>query len=532
MRPELVMSSSFGQTDFRGPVRYLHAFRAHRRLIVALCVISVGVAAIISYSAAKQYDASADLQIQALPVYGGDPFQGFSLFRQTVDGASPVVAAARVLGSEPYHRAVFKALGPVGNGVTVAVLPLSQADIVSLSATAPSATQAAAAANQYADTVVHLRTVLFQQQLNQKIKLVEAQIAAIPAAARRTSATYQSLAGALGQYRTYIDATDPTVQPLTRAEVPVAASWPRPKLSIAVGLVLGLLLGLGAAVTLELVNPRISREEELMLLHRLPTLARVPRISSRSAHEYLAGRSLLPPEVWKGYRTLRAVLATAGPDGGYPRSILVTSASPGDGKTMTALNLAIALASADLRVTLIDADFHRPMIGTIFNVAGPRDGLVRFLRRPEATNIATTAAPTYPRLKLLLSSREQIHQLHLLETHRVEQLLERLAEDNDVVIIDSPPLPEVAEALALADAAEAVLVAVRIGHTRRDKLSELRELLGRRGISPLGFLVTTRSRPNGETAYDYSTDPSSSPMTAGILVRRGKAERAGRASEK
>jgi receptor protein-tyrosine kinase len=527
------MSSSFGQSDFRGPVRYLQAFRAHRFLIVALCAFCGITAAVFSLTAQKRYDASADLQIQALPAYGGDPFQGFSLFRQTVDGASPVVAAARVLGSAPYQDEVFKELGPLGRGVSVSVVPLSQADIVALQASGPTGTQASAAANKYADVIVNLRSQLFQQELRRKIKQVETQIAAIPESARPTSATYQSLAGTLGQYRSYIDAGDPTVQVLTRAQTPLAASWPRPKLSIAVALVIGLLLGLGSAVMLELVNPRIAREDELGLVHRLPILARVPRITSRAVHEYLAGRGLLPAEVWKGYRTLRAVLATAGRDGGYPRSILVTSASPGDGKTMTALNLAIVLAAADLRVTLVDADFHRPMIGSIFNVTGPQDGLVRFLRDPESDTIATASAPTYPRLKLLLSNREQMQHLQILDTERFERLLELLAADNDVVVIDSPPLPEVAEALALADAAETVIIAVRIGHTRRDKLGELRDLLGRRGIAPLGFVVTTRNRPAGQTPYDYSADPSAAtPIGPEVVVDGRESRRVARASRK
>ena len=72
-----------------------------------------------------------------------------------------------------------------------------------------------------------------------------------------------------------------------------------------------------------------------------------------------------------------------------------------------------------------------------------------------------------------------MHELHLFETQRVRQLLDRLARDSDVVVIDMPPLPEVAEAVAFADASEAVVVCVRIGHTRRDKLAELRDLLAR-----------------------------------------------------
>jgi capsular exopolysaccharide synthesis family protein len=192
---------------------------------------------------------------------------------------------------------------------------------------------------------------------------------------------------------------------------------------------------------------------------------------------------------------------------------MVTSASPGDGKTMTAVNLAITLASADLRVILVDGDFHRPMLASIFDVTTRRDGFIRLLVGRDEKN-AIVPAPGHPGLQLVLSNREQAHYLHLLNTERVAEALAKLEQQCDVVVIDSPPLPEVAEALEMASAVEAVLISVRLGHTRRDKLAQLRELLARRGVSPLGFVVTTRERAQGSAAgydYDYSRDISSVP---------------------
>ena len=492
--------------EARGPLRYLHAFRAHWLLIVGLAVLAVAAAAAVTLTATKRYDASSDLQIQALPAYGGDPFQGFDVFRQTTDGASPTVAAARVLDSASYQDAARARLGKDAGGVKLSVTPLAQADIVVVAATAPSAALAARAANVYAQEVVRHRTALFHTELTRRMQQLQAEIEAVPAAGRANNPTYATLAGNLGTLRGWVGSPDPTIQILTPATVPAAPSWPRPKLTLFVALAIGLLLGAAAAAILELVNPRVTREDELALPHGLPILTRVPRVSARTAHEYLRGRALLPPELWRSYRTLRAVLATAGVDGGYPRSILVTSASPGDGKTMTAVNLAIVLASAELKVTLVDADFHRPMIGTIFDTTSRHDGLIRLLNDPAAKNV-TVAAPTHARLNLLLSSREQMHQLHLFDAQRFEAALQQLAQESDVVVIDSPPVPDVAEALAIASAVEAVLVCVRVGHTRRDRLEELRGLLARRGVTPLGFVATTRHHPDPVPSdYHYAGD--------------------------
>jgi non-specific protein-tyrosine kinase len=305
----------------------------------------------------------------------------------------------------------------------------------------------------------------------------------------------------------YLQSPDPTVGVLAPANPPSSPSSPRPKLNLAIALVASLLLALGVAILLEFADPRVSGEDELRLVQRLPILARVPRLRGRIAHDYLMGIELLPGDAWKAYRTLRAVLATAGRDGGYPRSIAVTSASPGDGKTMTAVNLAITLASANLKVILVDGDFHRPMIGSIFNVAARPHGLTRVLSKRDDIGSVLVPAPSHARLELLLANRDQVHDLQLLDGERVSEVLGKLAERADVVVIDTPPLPEVAEALSMVAAAEAVLVAVRVGHTRRDKLEQLRELLDRRRISPLGFIVTTRHRPEVTgSEYEYMVE--------------------------
>ena len=328
------MTTSFSPSEPRGAVRYLHAFRTHWLLILTLTTLAVAAAGMVTLAATKRYQASADLQIQALPAYGGDPFQGFDVFRTAADGSSPVVTAARVFGSPAYKNVVLRRFE--GNGaVSLHVTPLAQSDIVTLGATAPSGRLAAAAANTYASVVISQRKALFQAELARRMQQVTHQMAAIPQRLRATDLTYASLAGQLGNLRSWVSSADPTVQILTSAAVPTSAAWPRPKLTLLIAFVIGLLVGLASAVTLELVNPRVTSEEELLFSHRLPVLARIPRMPARMANEYLLGRASLPASVWRSYRTLRAVLSNSGINGGYPESILVTSASPGDGKTMT-----------------------------------------------------------------------------------------------------------------------------------------------------------------------------------------------------
>jgi succinoglycan biosynthesis transport protein ExoP len=498
--------------DRRGVVRYVQAFRQHFVFILVVVLVATGGAALYSQLAAKRYEASVDILVD--PFDSGDNlFRGFHVFRQPLDGSSPVVTAIRVLRSHENYSATAQQLKSDCRIASISLKPLSQADIVTVTAASSNPVCAALAANTFARVAVEERTSAFQQELAARVAQLRQRADSIPAAERQGNFEYATLRQNIAELEGYTGSADPTLRVLAQARPSASPVWPRPALSIVVALIASLLLAGGLAVALEFVNPRFSREEELTLLHRLPILARIPRLPGGAVHGYLTGRSTLPSHAWKGYRTLRAVLASAGNDGGFPKSIMVTSASPGDGKTMTAVNLAITLASADLSVILVDGDFHRPMIGSIFNVTARRDGLVRLLTGKDEKT-AIVPSPSNPQLQLVLSNREQAHHLHLLIHERVTEVLEKLGQKCDIVVIDSPPLPEVAEALAMASAVEAVLISVRLGHTRREKLAQLRELLARRGVSPLGFVLTTRersSRSGDGYDYDYSRDISTIP---------------------
>ena len=189
---------------------------------------------------------------------------------------------------------------------------------------------------------------------------------------------------------------------------------------MAIALLVALLLGVGAALALEHFNPRINREDELLLGHRLPILARVPRVSGSEATRYLTHRGRLPAHVWEAYRTLRASLTGAGPDGGFPRTILVTSAIPGEGKTMTSVNLAITMALTGVKVILIDADLRRPMIATVFGAAARSNGFGLLLLRNASPELALLEAPGTPNLQLLLSNPEHAHLVDLLQRERLD----------------------------------------------------------------------------------------------------------------
>src|SRR5437899_2483924 len=130
-------------------VRVVRAIRQRLFMVLSIVLVAVVGAAGLVMVSPKKYEATADVAVNPLGA-GDETFQGFNLFRQPLDASSTVVTAARALGSPLIRSAARKAMGADAAGTTVAVSPLSQADVVVVTATSPAADQAARAANAYA----------------------------------------------------------------------------------------------------------------------------------------------------------------------------------------------------------------------------------------------------------------------------------------------------------------------------------------------------------------------------------------------
>jgi capsular exopolysaccharide synthesis family protein len=507
----------------QGAARYLQALREHWLLIASLAAIAVFAAAAYSLTAPKRYEASTDVLVSPVQV-GDETFIGVNVLREAGVEARSVLTAARLVKTPELAARVKRATGSDLSAQKlldkVTVTPLEQSGILSIGAEGKTAQAAADLSNAFADQLIAQQTARFQSSLRGVVRRLKAVVASVPPAQRAAGETVAA-EQRLAELQPLVGAPDPTVMITSRAVPPEKASWPRPVLSIAVALLSALLLGSGLALALELVSPRVTSEEELLLGQRLPILARVPRMPGAVVRGYLAGREPLPADVREAYRTLRASLANTGPGDTFPSLVLVTSAIPGEGKTMTSVNLATTLALADMRVILVDADLRRPMVATVFGVAGRQRGLASLLtERATADEVLVNAPGHGKELRLALASPEHAHLIDLLEPRRIERVLGELRLHADVVVIDSPPVTEVADALNLADAVDAVVVAVRLGRTRRDRLNELRRLLARRGVPPTGLVVTTRRRPR-KGGYYYGASPEE-PREAGRRRRRGE----------
>jgi capsular exopolysaccharide synthesis family protein len=481
------------ETNSKSQTRYWDALRQHWRIVALVVAVGVTAAAAYSFTTTPRYEASADLLVT--PIDSGDEtFTGINILREGAESRS-VLTAARLVQTPAIAEAVKERLQLTDSARSllrqIDVRPQAQSNILTIVAQADDADRAAALANAFAASIVAQRTELFQKQLASVLTRLQNRLKLINNPASPESV---AISQRLGSLRALSGGSDPTLTIAVPAEVPNSPVWPRPAMSIAVAFIASLLLASGLALALEVFHPRIRNEDTLVLEHRLPILARVPRMSSATLHDYLTMQAL-PPVVLESYRTLLVNLAAAGTGTSYPQTILVTSAVTGDGKTMTAVNLATTLAKANQRVILVDGDLRRPMVGSVMGVPRLRGTFANVLLGTADVETALVPARGYgDQLRILASTPESGLLIDLLRSDRVDRALASLRHEADVVVIDSSPLNDVADALILADAVDAVVVAVRLGHTGREQLLELRQTLARRGITPVGFVVTTTRR--------------------------------------
>ena len=500
----------------QGLQRYVNTIRERIKLIVAVTLLTTAAAVAYVVVAHKEYTAESDMLVTPSP--SDDPAtNGLPLIKTSSDPTRDVETAARLIVNRDVALRVKSDLSlsesaaSIKNRVTA--LPVAQSNIVSISAVGDSPRQAQQLANGFGQAVIEVQTDQLHRALDKKIANLQAQLRALGPGARSVTAP-GSLAAQLAALQALRSGDDPTLSVETRAALPTGASSPKKKLSIIAGLLAGLILGIGSAFALQVLDPRLRREEQLRSLYGLPILGRIPRESRRGSQRALAPERLSPSTL-EAYRTLRATLAASRGRAvtGAP-AVLVTSPSPSEGKSTTAINLASSLALAGNSVILIEADLRRPAIGDALGVTaehGTGSVLLGVADLEEAL-VETKAYGRYLRLLLAdkgsAASGFMADQLFLPAARNLVDDAKKLA---DYVIVDSPPLSEVIDALPLAQQVDEVLVVVRLGRTQLIKLQNLAELLARHDIEPVGFAVVGVQA----TGEGYYYTPTSTPSERG-----------------
>lgn len=287
------------------------------------------------------------------------------------------------------------------------------------------------------------------------------------------------------------------VSVLNPAEVPEEPASPRTLLNVALGTLLGFLIGVGVAVLRYSLDKSLKSVEDLEEAVRAPALGVVPS-DPGSKDEPLAALSSGPRA--EPFRTIRTNLRFVDVDD-PPHTVVITSAIPGEGKTTTACNLAIALGRAGAKVLLVEGDLRRPQVADYLGIDGSV-GITDILIGQAGVDSCVVEWSRGP-VDLLPSGSIPPNANELLGSRQMKELLQELRGRYDAVVINAPAVLAVTDAAVLATGADGVILVARYGSTSREQVAEAADRLRQVHARVLGAILNfAPSRREGEE-YGY-----------------------------
>jgi capsular exopolysaccharide synthesis family protein len=319
---------------------------------------------------------------------------------------------------------------------------------------------------------------------------------------------YDSLTSSIKTANVTEQSQDVKIWVVEEADLPLFPSKPRKKRNLALGLIMGFFGGVGLAFFLEYLDNTVKRAEELENRFQLTVLGSVEEVRTKgdTIETYLLNNPLSP--LAESYRLIRSGLLLSSPDH-PPRTILVTSMAPKEGKTATTANLARILSQNDKKVLIIDCDMRRPRMHTLFQkpnsyglsnyLAGNTDeSLVKAIDGEEVYLITAGSIPPNP--------------AELLNSARMQQLMDDMLDSYDFVLLDSPPIQSVTDSLALSRLVDGTVLVVRAGKTTYDTLDNGIKKMMEVNAHVFGFVLNGFKMSSGGSGYygyyDYYTKES------------------------
>jgi len=270
------------------------------------------------------------------------------------------------------------------------------------------------------------------------------------------------------------------IRMLEEATVPRVPVRPRKVLNLAAGLLLGLLLGVGAVFFVDYLDNTIRNSDDVERYLSLPLLAMVPKYQKN--HEGSSAK--------EAFQTLRTSILFASKSRSL-KSVLVTSAGPSEGKSRTAVNLAQTLARAGDRVVLIDCDLRRPTIHTHFGMDRSH-GLTNYLVDREAVSSwlpYLKNVSDVENLKVLTCGPLPPNPVELFGSERFIELLDQVCQDFDWVVIDSPPIASLADSVVLGSLVNMAVLVIKQNENDRELIRRSVEQLRKTGANVIGAVL-------------------------------------------
>lgn len=305
------------------------------------------------------------------------------------------------------------------------------------------------------------------------------------------------------------------IRVLDAAEVPGAPFIPDNRRNITMGFIVSILSGLGVAFLLEYVDRTVKTPEQTERHLKLPSLAMIPMLSAAGSRKLLTSGSKIEKDkshvvdlishtsvkslISEAFRALRtSVLLST--NGRPPRSILVTSPGPGEGKSVTAVNLAITLAQTGAKVLIVDVDMRRPRLQKIFEIPKENPGFSAYLSGN--TKLVPLIVETQvPNLYVIPAGATPPNPSELIGSNLMRQSIDLLTGHFDYVVIDSPPVMSVTDPTILSTLVEGVVLVLHGGKTNRDMAARAAQRLKDVGARIFGTVLNNVDMKSPD--YDY-----------------------------
>jgi capsular exopolysaccharide synthesis family protein len=315
------------------------------------------------------------------------------------------------------------------------------------------------------------------------------------------------------------------VQIIDAAEEPLEKVRPDKILNFVLGLLLGVTLSVGLAFFLESLDTSLKSREDVEKYVNLPVLASIPSIGSENGKSGNGASSLIKrnqraltptakklfanlnghsTHIYEAYRSLLINFSFIN-TGGILKSLLVTSAGPGEGKTLTAINMAQTFAKSGIKVLLIDGDLRCPTIHKILGI-DKEPGLTNVLANQIPASHATQQQPI-ENLAVMSCGTTFSHPSEILFTNKMRELLAELKREYELIIIDAPPLMAVTDPVILSTEVDGVCLVIKSGKTSHEAALRAKQLLENSHSRIVGTIVNDidlQSVYGYRDAYQYS----------------------------
>jgi capsular exopolysaccharide synthesis family protein len=453
---------------------YWHTIR-HRWMAVALCVlVAVGAAAFATMQATPQYSSTAQLFVSTSQEDTADAYQGGLFASQRVASYVDVVTsedlAVRVSSS------LDEDIDPAELVDKVQAQVRPETVILQITATDPDPEVAQEIAQAYAEEMI---------------------------------TTVRDLETPAGADKAPIKASL-----IDHARVASSPVSPQPLRNLALALVLGLLLGIGVAVLREILDNSVTSAEDVTQVTAAPIVGHIATDPAAVGEDPAVALDSVTP--WaEAFRMLRTNMQYVQVDSDT-KTFVVTSSLPGEGKTTTAINLAVTLAMArQQRIALVECDLRRPLVASRLGLVG-QIGTTTVLVGKVSLDMALQEYRGTG-LHVLTSGAIPPNPSELLQSHAMEAMLAELRERFDVVILDAPPLLPVTDAALLAAQADGALVVTQHSKTTRDQLAHALERLDAVEARTLGVVINQAPAKKGSSygygyGYAYGYAPENPPV--------------------